>query len=856
MSSPASEISSAVYLFLGHLNAKPRSFFWLSFSVDSMRVLSCLVLSIILLSNSYFAEFVKRQVLAEESSNGDVYLPAGVAAFSSYTISTRSSVQPTPGCNSSLTMSRNTNGGLTSQISQTLQSSLRRHLAAEPTGLADVDTHTSLTSTRPSTRITSNRSSTSSRISRWGITSSHTSQGSQSTISQNSSALRNEEILADTTSTFTSIPLATPSTGKEPLLATPGLISSRQSVLTQISLSMPSNSKSPSARVSTYPAVASGSGSSTTKLSSSSEWSPISNNSHSLPAVTSVPGPNGNITTSEREPKSSQSPSLAGASANTATFAENKDPLATSTSTKATTTPLVTLSSALTVTKTSVGNWPATISFCSVSDGVAIVGVGYVTTLPDGKSSITNTIPSQSLISASAGSVCAGEVAVSSDRLTATIQLSTLPSATPFPQYGAQLGTQSGTVVKYTPETLIGYNNAQPIEISTNFVEVINGHTTTQGGWWLIGAYGHIEVPKDRPWNTGKGVGCIGGPALCNMPCGVVDVGLDLFVLIDHDGCTPDETGPPGYPGGAVISIDPIPDPPYPQEEEGSDDGQNREDPNKQTEDVDKKTATKEEESTTTSEFSTLTSRPRSITSSFTVSSASQISSSSAAAVEYMIIAAVGADQTSIQQTLQNFDPGKGGSYKPDVGNTSVSGGSWVYYDLTPYEAGQLSSRSDILAVVTCATVDMFGPGSSPSAPPQTVDSTVSLVTLDPPSSATLPASIIPKRRRGDVGPRSSSGVLRDHVQTRTKVETGLQKRDPGTRLVRQKRTLNTYPENLSVLAWAPKVPSVAGVDYIFEETKGENTWVYLIDTGVAYRHWVCVKESDHGYRAILRYLN
>lgn len=807
-----------------------------------MRVLSCLVLSTILVSNSCFAEFVKRQVPAEESSDGDVYLPAGVAAFFSYTPSTRSSVQHTPGCNPSLATSRNTTGSLTSQISQTFQGSLRRHLAAEPTVLADVDTHTSFTSTWPSSRTASNKSSTSSRIGRWGTVSSHTSQDSQSTTSQTSSALRNNVILTDTSSTFASITLATPSTGSETFLATSGLTSSRESILTQLLLSMPSNSKNPSTRVSTYSAVGSGSGSSITKWSSSSEWSSTSSNSHNLPAVTSVPGPNGNITTSQRRPKSSQTPSRAGASANTVAFAENKDPLATSTSAKATTTPTVTLSSALTGTKTSVGNWPATISFCSVSDGVAIVGVGYVTTLPDGKSSITNTIPSQSLIPASAGPGCAGEVAVSSDGLTATIQLSTLLSATTFPQYGAQLVTQSGTVVKYTPETLTGYNNAQPIEISTNFVEVINGHTTTQGGWWLIGAYGHIEVPKDRPWNTGKGIGCIGGPALCNMPCGVVDVGLDLFVLIDHDDCTPDETGPPGYPGGAVISIDPIPDPPYPQEGEGSDDGENTEDPKKKTEDPDNQTATKEEESTTTTESSMLTSRPRSITSSFTVSSASQISSSSAAAVEYMIIAAVGADQTSIQQTLQNFDPEKGGSYEPDVGNTSVSGGAWVYYDLTPYEAGQLSSRSDILAVVTCATVSMFGPGFSPSAPPQTVDSTVSLVTLDPASSMTL-ASIIPKRRRGDVGPRSSSGVLHNHVQTRTQVETGLQKRDSGTRLVRQKRTLNTYPEDLSVLAWAPKVPSVAGVDYIFEETKGENTWVYLVDTGVAYGHWVCVKE-------------
>lgn len=352
-------------------------------------------------------------------------------------------------------------------------------------------------------------------------------------------------------------------------------------------------------------------------------------------------------------------------------------------------------------------------------------------------------------------------------------------------------------------------------------------------GWWLIGAYGHIEFPKDRPWNTGKGIGCIGWPALCNMPCGVVDVGLDLFVLIDHDDCIPDETGPPGYPGGTVLSIDPVPDPPYPQDEEGSNDEDKTGDP-------EKKTATNEEESRTESQRTTTISRPGSITSS-AISSASQSSSSSASAVEYMIVAAVSADQSNIQQALREFDPGNGGSYDADVGDTSVSGGTWVNYQLNPNEVEQLSSRSDILAVVTCATVSMFGPGSSPSAPPQTVDPTVSLVTLDPTSSATLSASIIPKHRRGDVGPRSSSGRPPNHVQTETRAENRLPKRDQGTRLVRQKRAPNTYPENLAVLAWAPGVPSIAGVDYVFEETKGENTWVYLVDSGVAYRHWVCV---------------
>lgn len=767
-------------------------------------------------------------MLAKESANGQVHVPGGVATPSSYMVSTRSSVQHTPGRNSSFATSRNTTnttGGLTSQISR---SSLRGSGTAEPTGPTVPGVQANVVSTVSSSRVTDHKFSASSGTIEWRIASSHTSQGSQTITSPTLSTIRNEVILANATSTFAST-LAQRSSGNKSSLATLGLTWSRGNIYAQNIQPSSNNSKNYSARVSSSSysvteAAVLGNGSFITKCNSSSEQSLISSSSRTLTAVTSVSGPNGDITTSWRQLLSSQIPSRVGAATSTAAATENKGFLATTVPAKTVT------ASRSTSKETHVGSWPATITFCSLSNGVAVVGVGYVTTLADGKSSVTNTSPSQSLISESAGPGCAGEIAVFSDGLTTTIQLSTLPSATPFPQDGAQVETQSGTAVEYIPETLSGYNNAQPIEISTNFVEVIDGHTTTQGGWWLIGAYGHIEIPKNRPWHTGQGIGCIGGPALCDMPCGVVDVGLDLFVLIDHDDCTPDETGPPGYPGGAV-GIDSTPDPPYPQNVEDSDDGE-------KTGDSEKKTATNEE---ATSQDGTTMSRPRSITSSLKVSSANQISSSSASATAYMIVAAVGADQANIQQVLQAFSPANGKSYEPDVGDTSVSGGTWVDYELTPYEAEQLSSRSDILAVVTCATVSMFGPGSSPSAPPQTVDTTVSLVTLSPSSSATLPTSVIPKHRRGEVDPKSSSDVSRNHVQTKTNVDNGVQKRDTGTRLVRQKRTLNTYPEDLSVYAWAPGVPSVAGVDYIFEETKGENTWVYLVDTGVAYRHWVRV---------------
>ena len=82
----------------------------------------------------------------------------------------------------------------------------------------------------------------------------------------------------------------------------------------------------------------------------------------------------------------------------------------------------------------------------------------------------------------------------------------------------------------------------------------------------------------------------------------------------------------------------------------------------------------------------------------------------------------------------------------------------------------------------------------------------------------------------------------RDIVATKN-----LQKRDTGTRLVRQVRenlgglTGEKYPSDLAVMSWAPGVQSIAAgrVDYIFEETKGEDTLVYIIDSGVAVNYLV-----------------
>lgn len=223
---------------------------------------------------------------------------------------------------------------------------------------------------------------------------------------------------------------------------------------------------------------------------------------------------------------------------------------------------------------TSLDDWPATITFCSESNGQPVVGYGFVTTQPGGLSSVTNPIPSQTLISTSTGLACAGEVAVISNGLSTTIELSTLPSATTYPQSAAassaQVLTQSGVPIVYDIITLSGFKNTQPVLISTAFVEVFNRQTTTQTGWWLIGYYGRIEVPTNGPWRTsGRTWECIGGLALCDVPCGGVDIALGLFVHLPQAGCS-GQTGPPGWPGGPRISGSL---PSFPEEGPGGDSG-------------------------------------------------------------------------------------------------------------------------------------------------------------------------------------------------------------------------------------------------------------------------------------------
>ncbi len=391
----------------------------------------------------------------------------------------------------------------------------------------------------------------------------------------------------------------------------------------------------------------------------------------------------------------------------------------------ATVTPTSSLASNLAGASSS--RWPSSITFVSESSGVPFIGIAFITTV-GGTSLITNTQPKQSLITPTSSAI--SQVAITEGNTTTTLKLASLPTASPLPQVsGVQVVSESGSPVIYSPITLSGYSNTGPAEISTDFVEVINGQTTTQGGWWLIGAGGVIDPPKNRPWKgDGDTVGCIGGPLLCNMPW--VDIGGGFGIRVPGSS-----TGPPGYPGGPVDPADEQPEdspPPY-EDADPEDDPDEKKTAEQTTQPHDKKTASEQEISATVSSSqhsatalsrtstSRMTSLSRTSTSRMTSlsrTSASRMTtfsgnttmratssspiSTSATKAQYFINAAVNASQDKISALLKEFDPDAAGkSYVPDIGATPADGGLWVGYNLTLNQAQNLSRRSDVLMVNT-----------------------------------------------------------------------------------------------------------------------------------------------------------
>lgn len=135
---------------------------------------------------------------------------------------------------------------------------------------------------------------------------------------------------------------------------------------------------------------------------------------------------------------------------------------------------------------TSSNFWPASITYVAQSSSSDVVGVAFITTV-NGTSKITTTQPQQSLIPPTVSGSVYSLIAITEGGTTTTLTLNTLPTATlPSEPTGAQIVTQSGIPIIYSPITLSGYSNTEPVEISTTFVETVDGHTTTQGGWYVM----------------------------------------------------------------------------------------------------------------------------------------------------------------------------------------------------------------------------------------------------------------------------------------------------------------------------------------------------------------------------------
>ncbi len=293
------------------------------------------------------------------------------------------------------------------------------------------------------------------------------------------------------------------------------------------------------------------------------------------------------------------------------------------------------------------------------------------------------------------------------------------------------------------------------------------------------------------------------------------------------DGGGGGEIGPPGFPGGPVDGGGEPDDDPPPYEQPSPD-----EEPDQMI-DVD--------QSATKGGKTASTAKP---ISKF-ASSTSSASATSGSVNQYFLVATPGADVAGINAFLGQIAPRSAGVYAPIFAANTVDGGFWTA-NLSLEGAASALSRDDISIIATYTNT----PASYPTWTPSTVSDTgtvdletIYASTLSP--SETAAAKF--RRKLSDEGSWSDSepsyqdeahkrsAEARGKDQSRRREAARILKRDQGIRVVRQVLA----PKDLSVLAWAPGVASVEDVDFVFSERKGENTWVYVLDTGINALHKV-----------------
>lgn len=230
------------------------------------------------------------------------------------------------------------------------------------------------------------------------------------------------------------------------------------------------------------------------------------------------------------------------------------------------------------------------------------------------------------------------------------------------------------------------------------------------------------------------------------------------------------------------------------------------------------------------------------------LSSTMKSSASSAVASPYYIFGGVGNDN-QVSDLLGEQDPG----YKalpPDIGSTPESGADWVNVNLTSYEVAKMSASKYVLLVAPYISLtesdSLNGSDVSASASFSTLSSYPS-TTLSTPSTFTASSTL--SRQSG-----VSNSKFRRHLPSEQFREKDffsqkyndtesilLTKRDPGSEVVAQYAGLEKQPcpRDLAVISWGPRAPTVSNYPYIYQQSKGENTWVFLVSTGIEEGHVV-----------------
>lgn len=225
-------------------------------------------------------------------------------------------------------------------------------------------------------------------------------------------------------------------------------------------------------------------------------------------------------------------------------------------------------------------------------------------------------------------------------------------------------------------------------------------------------------------------------------------------------------------------------------------------------------------------------------------------SASSAVTSPYYPFSGVG-DEDAISDLLGELNP-KHKAFQPAVGSTSMSRADWANLNLTSNEVVNLSLNSDVLLLApyislaesTTMTGNEFTKSASfntmPSYPPATSYTTSTSSASSETSSPSGFSKAIFRRHTPDHQSLEEESSPHEHNTSERELPA---KRDPGLNILAQYDVDQMpCPRDLAVISWAPNVPAVSNYPYMFLESQGEGTWIFLVSTGIESGHVVSRK--------------